>query len=406
MLDLALSQANRTGKYISDCNMIRIIAPMGSRSYFGAERANIDLLYRLQQQGAAVLCLVRHEDWPENIALREILTQRGLAWEKVPFPEYPSSRYWRYWPKVAIETLWRYFSLNQRSIELAKKWGATHLHLFNPFQAASLYTMINRTNIKIVFRSGEKPIIHNLFYRKTWQWLQEQNINFVAESEYLSDSLNGIGISKKSIEVIRTPPPLRTTPGASHTQALNHNKPGINFIYIGQIAEFKGISHLIKAFRIVLNTHNDAFLLICGPIDSEWAHSIATSCSDLIDLGRVEFAGMVEDVPEALAKCDVHVAPSLKPEGYGLVAVEAKQASLPSIVYKLGGLGELVLDEVEGIALTERTPEALARAMLRYCDDPLRARTDGIRAHVSLTERLHVDLHDEAWQKIYTRSIG
>jgi len=92
---------------------INILAPMGSRSYFGAERANIDLLARLQQRGAKVLCLVRHEDWPENLVIRKALDERGLAWMPAPFPDYPSIRYWKYWPKVLLATPRRYASLNR-----------------------------------------------------------------------------------------------------------------------------------------------------------------------------------------------------------------------------------------------------------------------------------------------------
>ena len=73
-----------------------IVALMGSRSLFGAERANIDLLRMIQDSGARVTCVVRDEEWPENGRLRRFFEDRGLAWRACPFASYPTWRYWRY----------------------------------------------------------------------------------------------------------------------------------------------------------------------------------------------------------------------------------------------------------------------------------------------------------------------
>lgn len=380
---------------------IKILAPMGSRSFFGAERANIDLLSRMQQRGAEVLCLVRHEDWPENIAMRAALTARDLSRERAPFPDYPSIRYWRYWPRVVIETPWRYWRLNRSAEQAIRHRGFTHLHLFNPFQAASLHRSINRTNIPVVYRCGDHTAYHNMFYRLTWSWLSRQVSQFVTKSAGIRSQLFKIGVDHDQVQLIRTPPPTRklNVPFCELGDAIYDDV--MKFCYIVQFAEHKGITLLLEAFEKVIEQCPTAILLLAAPIDTEFARATIADWKRLSDAGAVRFLDVIENVPGLLSVCDVHIAPTLTHEPYGLVAVEAKQAGLPSIVFAEDGLAELVVDGQEGIALTEKSPQALAKAMLAYCRDPARAQADGHRARASLTERLQVDRHDDAWWAVY-----
>lgn len=385
---------------------IKILALMGSRSLFGAERANVDLLWRMQQRGAEVLCLVRHEDWPENIAMRAALTARGLAWEPAPFPDYPSIRYWRYWLRVAIETPWRYWRLNRSAEQAILRRGFTHLHLFNPFQAASLRRAITRTNIPVVYRCGEVPVSHNAFFRTIWGWLAQRITKFVAESDFLKQLLLDMDVEESKIVVVRTPAPARSVTTISSNPLFHSPRKSLRFAYLGQISEFKGLRVLVAAFRVVLSEFPDAQLCIAGPIESAFAKALVAECEPFIQAGSIAFLGSIDDVDAYLLACDVHLAPSLNPEGYGLVVVEAKAAGLPSIVFAEGGLAELVVDEQEGIALTEKSPRALADAVLTYCRDPARAKADGGRARASLTNRLKVHQHDDAWWKVYVETAA
>ena len=380
---------------------IRILAPMSSRSLFGAERANIDLLQRMQQRGAEVLCLVRHEDWPENIAMREALDSMGLAWKRAPFPDYPSSRYWRYWPRVAIETPWRYWRLNRIAEQAIAERGFTHLHLFNPFQAASLHRAISRTGIPVVYRCGDHLTLHNQFFRGIWRWLGKRVNCFVTESDAIKGELLQAKVVRNRVELIRTPPPSRRQAAPFARPCATHDERAIDFCFVGQFAEHKGIMVLLEAFAAVVGQFPTAKLFVAAPIADNYARAAIEQSRQLVNNGALWFLDAVEDIPGLLSNCDVHVAPTLTQEPYGLVVVEAKAAGLPSIVFAEGGLAELVVDGLDGIALTEKSPTALADAMLTYCRDPARVKADGRRALASLNERLEVDRHDDAWWSIY-----
>lgn len=379
---------------------------MGSRSFFGAERANIDLLWRMQARGAFVKCLVRHEDWSENLVMRNALTSRNISWERAAFPDYPSIRYWRYWPRVAFETPLRYVSINRSALRIIRQEGITHIHLSNPFQAASLYSAIERSNVAVIYRCGESPSLHNAFYRRTWAWLARRTDLIVTESTFVRSQLLEMGVDEAKMHLIRTPPPARAiTDGYFSGLAQDRNAKPV-FCYVRQLSAAKGVRLLLDAFATVIKSFPQARLLLAGPILDDYAHCLISEWSYLSAQGSIRFLGTVEDIPGLLRECDVHVAPSVRPESYGLVAVEAKDAGLPSIVFAEGGLGELVEDGREGIALSEKTPRALAEAMLTYCRNPERAQADGARAQASLKGRLQIDRHDDSWWESYHQTSG
>jgi glycosyltransferase involved in cell wall biosynthesis len=80
-------------------------------------------------------------------------------------------------------------------------------------------------------------------------------------------------------------------------------------------------------------------------------------------------------VMEAWRRCLIAVVPSLCPETFGLVALEAMSAGRPVIASRIGGLPELVRDGQEGFLVAPSDVRSLAEAMQRLlADGDLRAK--------------------------------
>ena len=79
----------------------------------------------------------------------------------------------------------------------------------------------------------------------------------------------------------------------------------------------------------------------------------------VVNLGiqnSVKFLGYVKDIPFLLQKADIFLIPS-QWEGFGLAAVEAMNASLPSVVANVPGLGDLIQEDGEDAFLVDPSDE-------------------------------------------------
>jgi glycosyltransferase involved in cell wall biosynthesis len=101
--------------------------------------------------------------------------------------------------------------------------------------------------------------------------------------------------------------------------------------------------------------------------------------------GLVRIIDQCDDMPAAYSFASVVVAPSLVPEGFGRVPVEAQAMGRPVIATDLGGFRETVLDGQTGLLVPAGDAAALANAI----GDVL-AIGDCERAEVAEAARNHV----------------
>ncbi len=91
---------------------------------------------------------------------------------------------------------------------------------------------------------------------------------------------------------------------------------------------------------------------------------------------RVFFAGQVMDVPQRLEASDVFVLASLW-EGFPRSILEAMRASLPVVCSEVGGVREAVVEGETGWIVPPRDPEALAKALRTFWEDPALGQRQG-----------------------------
>lgn len=93
-------------------------------------------------------------------------------------------------------------------------------------------------------------------------------------------------------------------------------------------------------------------------------------------------------------RADVAVIPSHF-EGFGIVAVEALSWGLPVVTTGVGGLGEIIADNENGIVVAPHSPSLLAEGIRRAAEDtPLRSKITSnglktVRKHFSYTQHMN-----------------
>ena len=142
---------------------------------------------------------------------------------------------------------------------------------------------------------------------------------------------------------------------------------GTRLLFVGRCDPLKGGAHLIHAVRQL----DDAVTLTIvgdGPARPAWEQAAAS-------LGlRVQFTGWADDVTAAYQAADLLVVPSLWPEPFGQVGLEAARFGVPSVAFPTGGIPQWLREGVNGLlapapadatALAETIHAALAPTTYR-----------------------------------------
>jgi len=91
----------------------------------------------------------------------------------------------------------------------------------------------------------------------------------------------------------------------------------------------------------------------------------------------VEMCPFVPDPSPHYSWASIVVVPSILPEPFGLVAIEAMAAGRSVIAANHGGLSEIVVDRVTGTLVVPGSVESLADAIVSYIGDSARVTSEG-----------------------------
>ena len=130
-------------------------------------------------------------------------------------------------------------------------------------------------------------------------------------------------------------------------------------LYFGDVTEDKGVGALLEAYR---GLDRPLPLVLIGRQLIEGADAVP----GVTALDPVPHPVAIE----ALRRSAFSVAPSLLPESFGIVALEAAAAGKAAIVSAIGGLKDVVVDGETGILVPPGDREALREALRRLCEDP------------------------------------
>lgn len=138
-----------------------------------------------------------------------------------------------------------------------------------------------------------------------------------------------------------------------------HNKKRL--LLVAMLTDVKGVPYLIEALKILRTRRSDFVLDIIG--DGPRRHEYEMMVKRLGLNSVVRFYGFKpkHDVAEFMRNADVFVLPSLW-ENLPCVIIEAMASGLPVVATNVGGIPEIVNNEV-GVLVPPRDADALAHAL-------------------------------------------
>ena len=108
-----------------------------------------------------------------------------------------------------------------------------------------------------------------------------------------------------------------------------------------------------------------------------------------------------KDMPSLFASADIVIIPSTSTEGTSLSALEAMATGKPVIVSNIGGLPDIVINELNGL-LVKPDADSLAEGILRYLDDEGFAKRMATAGQAWVEKRHNYKL----WCKKYKESLN
>ena len=146
-------------------------------------------------------------------------------------------------------------------------------------------------------------------------------------------------------------------------------------LFLGRVERLKGGHVLIEALPVVAARLGPIHLTIAGdgPERPSWEAQAARTAANHSGI-IIEFVGWLSGASKEarFANTDLLVVPSIWPEPYGLVGLEAARYGVPSAAFNVGGIGDWLSDGETGRLAPSSPPTArgLAEAIIQCLSDP------------------------------------
>jgi len=368
----------------------------------GLERMTFEVLRVLREHELPVHCIVN--SW-ENHRIVPLAERIGASWS---IGRYCTSLRLR--TRNPLQVAFMLGDVLATSFGLLRdSWRFRPTHILLPeFQAvlrnAPALLMLRAAGCRVLLRLGNPPDT-GIFYGRLWRWVINPLVSgYVANSRYTQNELLALGVPARKVQFIYNTLPTRATDEMQMTADHDPRK----VIFVGQIIPEKGLDLLLEA---VAQLHAQGFNLkldVVGDM-SGWEppnrvgyHASLRARAEQSDLsGLVNFLGYRDDVIALMSRAGIHCCPS-RSEGFGIVNVEAKRAGIPSVVFPVAALPELIKHREDGWICSDESVAALVEGLRYYLECPERQSRAGENARASLAG-FSRELFAERWILIFNQ---
>ena len=225
--------------------------------------------------------------------------------------------------------------------------------------------------------------------RERQMLLQNDGLSLVAVSEYVRTKLIRFGYSPHKLSVLHNGIDIRRF----HPSRVDSEKKIILFVgsSSANLSIKKGINHFVRIAEKVRKQRPDVkFVNIGGK----------GACTAAIkNTGRIPHEQIVDYFQQALLLC----VPSLFPEPFPTVTLEAMACGIPVIAYAVGGLPEEIEDAKTGFLVEPGNIDMFVNRVILLLNDENLARCLGSEGRRRAVEYFNSDLMCAKYEQLYAR---
>jgi glycosyltransferase involved in cell wall biosynthesis len=232
--------------------------------------------------------------------------------------------------------------------------------------------------------AGDRLIYNSLRQHQALLGIYKSMGTHLVASSYMKQRLIQHGFQPEQVKVVG----YFTNVEPQEALPLNGQPPVISFV--GRVNRYKGVDYLIRALAKVSTPFR------CSVI-GEGEH--LTHCKKVAHkLGLsnvVDFLGWrsTEEITQHLRGIAVAVVPSVFPEPFGIVGLEAMMCAKPVVAFDVGGISDWLKDGKTGYLVAVKDSGALGRAIDSLLIDPQKAARMGAEGQSFVISTFHKEQH-------------
>lgn len=167
----------------------------------------------------------------------------------------------------------------------------------------------------------------------------------------------------------------------------------------GRLHPEKGYPYLFNAVPKLKELTKKPFLWLIagkGSFEPEFRRQVSNAGADDV----VRFIGFRKDMPDLMTAADVFVLPSVA-EAFGVVFAEAIYLETPIVAAKIGGIPEIVTDEIDGILIPPADSDAIAKAVADLLNNPDKLKSLSGSGREKVIERFEFEDMTRHYEAVY-----
>ncbi|HMP13712.1 MAG TPA: glycosyltransferase family 4 protein [Saprospiraceae bacterium] len=153
-----------------------------------------------------------------------------------------------------------------------------------------------------------------------------------------------------------------------HLSTIKLDEESIFIGVPGTLRPAKGHVFFLNAVAPILRKHQNIKVLITGDGHPKFLEHLKAQVRNLGIDDRVSFLGTVVDMPAFYKLCDLIVVPSAS-ESFGRTVVEAMASEVAIVATAVGGITEIIDDQVNGLLVAYEDEDGLRHAIATLISD-------------------------------------